>query len=154
MADTTGDRHSVAFMVGVILGALGGALGTLVLTPLSGEQTREQLRLRTAGLRPGAGLPSHLDEGTYAAGADGGGVMASLRERVQDLAGDGGPVDSLRSKVQSLAGGASDAGGDEPVDGAVTLTPAANVSAHRGMERLEEAEARAEATAPPPGSGA
>lgn len=60
------ERHNVAFMVGIILGALGGAVATLWLTPLSGTQTREQLAARLAGLTPGGPLPTHLDQGTYA----------------------------------------------------------------------------------------
>ena len=54
MAD---ERHNVAFMVGVILGALAGAVATLLLTPLSGLQTRSQLNAsaqRLARQLPGA----------------------------------------------------------------------------------------------------
>src|SRR3954447_18481585 len=46
-----GDRHNVAFMVGVILGALAAALAVLFLTPVPGRDTREQLAARLAGLR-------------------------------------------------------------------------------------------------------
>ena len=143
------ERHNVAFMVGVILGGLGGALATLFLTPLSGEQTREQLRARLAGLQPGGRLPDHLDRGTYASADEGetGAGKSSLRERVRELAGG-------REKVAELVPG-RDERDEAPVDGAVTYTPAANETARRGMERLDEAEARAEATtAPPPGGQA
>jgi gas vesicle protein len=40
------ERHTVAFMVGIIVGALAGAIATLLLTPLSGTQTRDQLMAR------------------------------------------------------------------------------------------------------------
>jgi len=43
------ERHTVAFMVGIILGALAGAIATLLLTPLSGTQTRDQLTARLHG---------------------------------------------------------------------------------------------------------
>ena len=43
------ERHTVAFMVGIILGALVGAIATLLLTPLSGTQTRDQLTARLHG---------------------------------------------------------------------------------------------------------
>lgn len=47
----TSERHTVAFMVGIILGALAGAITTLLLTPLSGTQTRDQLTARLHGDR-------------------------------------------------------------------------------------------------------
>src|SRR5919199_654776 len=77
------ERHNVAFMVGIILGGLGGALATLFLTPLSGARTREQLRARLARLQPGTGIPDHLDSGTYATTRDGGAAAA-------DASGTGG----------------------------------------------------------------
>lgn len=46
-------RHNVAFMVGVIVGALIAAVVVLLQTPLSGKETREQLALRLNGLRTG-----------------------------------------------------------------------------------------------------
>lgn len=58
MAD---ERHNAAFMVGVILGALAGAVATLLLTPLSGDQTRAQLNAsarRAAAQLPGGAQPT------------------------------------------------------------------------------------------------
>lgn len=43
-------RHDMAFMAGVVVGAIGGALVTLALTPFSGQQAREKLRERTGDL--------------------------------------------------------------------------------------------------------
>jgi hypothetical protein len=160
------ERHNVAFMVGIILGGLGGALATLFLTPLSGARTREQLRARLAALQPGPGIPDHLDSGTYATTGDGGaaagaagaggtagGVLNTLRERVQGVAAPDGPLATVREKMQGLTGGDRTERAEVPVGGAATFSPV-NERAHRGMERLEEAEERAEATAPPPGRGA
>jgi gas vesicle protein len=45
------ERNNVAFMVGVILGALAASLAVLFRTPLSGRETREQLAARVAELR-------------------------------------------------------------------------------------------------------
>ena len=161
------ERHNVAFMVGIILGGLGGALATLFLTPLSGARTREQLRARLAEIQVGSRIPDHLDSGTYAetdaggagtAGPSGlgtaaGGMMNSLRERVQGVAAPDGPLAAVREKVQGLTGGDRGDRVGVPVGGAATFGPV-NERAHQGMERLEEAEERAEATAPPPGRGA
>ena len=44
-------RHDVAFMVGMLLGACAAACATLFFTPLSGRETRAQLRERYAELR-------------------------------------------------------------------------------------------------------
>ncbi len=44
-------RHNVAFMVGVLFGACAAACATLLFTPLSGRETRAQLRERYAELR-------------------------------------------------------------------------------------------------------
>jgi gas vesicle protein len=46
-------RHNVAFMFGIILGALIAATVVLFQTPLSGKETREQLALRLDELRSG-----------------------------------------------------------------------------------------------------
>ncbi len=46
-------RHNVAFMFGIILGALIAATAVLFQTPLSGKETREQLALRLDDLRSG-----------------------------------------------------------------------------------------------------
>jgi hypothetical protein len=43
-------RHDFAFMAGVIIGAVSGALATLALTPMSGQETREKLRERAIAL--------------------------------------------------------------------------------------------------------
>ena len=46
-------RHNVAFMLGIIVGALIAAAIVLLQTPLSGKETREQLALRIGDLRSG-----------------------------------------------------------------------------------------------------
>jgi hypothetical protein len=39
-------RHDFAFIAGVIIGAVAGAVTTLALTPMSGNETREMIRSR------------------------------------------------------------------------------------------------------------
>ena len=39
-------RHDFAFIAGVIVGAVAGAVATLALTPMSGDETREMIRSR------------------------------------------------------------------------------------------------------------
>lgn len=48
-------RHNVAFMVGIIIGACAAACAALLSTPLSGRETRTQVRARYAALRGGDG---------------------------------------------------------------------------------------------------
>ena len=101
-------------MTGIILGAVGGGIGTLLLTPLAGRQTRDQLGERvgafTAAAR-GEPVPDHLDGGTYARlGAvtrQAGGRATTLRDRVQErvqgVVSEAGPaVAALRDRVQEL----------------------------------------------------
>lgn len=45
-------RHDLAFMAGVIVGAISGALTALALTPMSGAETREKLRETSSNLGP------------------------------------------------------------------------------------------------------
>lgn len=45
-------RHDLAFMAGVIIGAISGAIAALALTPMSGAETREKLRETSSNLGP------------------------------------------------------------------------------------------------------
>lgn len=45
-------RHDLAFMAGVIIGAISGAIAALALTPMSGAETREKLRETSGNLGP------------------------------------------------------------------------------------------------------
>lgn len=60
------ERHNGAFAVGLLLGAIGGSLAALWFAPVAGSETRQQLVNRLSGFVPGAGLPDHLDQGSYA----------------------------------------------------------------------------------------
>jgi gas vesicle protein len=43
-------RHDFAFMAGVVIGAVAGALATLALAPRAGTETRDRLRSRMEGM--------------------------------------------------------------------------------------------------------
>jgi gas vesicle protein len=72
-------RHDFAFMAGVIVGAIAGALATLALTPMSGAETREKLRDSTGNLSP-------VKEKMSGVASSAGSFMASSKEKVADLA--------------------------------------------------------------------
>lgn len=89
-------RHDFAFMAGVVIGAVAGALATLAFAPRAGAETRErwrarmdemhveQLKSRAAELREvAASKTEQLREKASAAGA--GGVVESTRARVTEL---------------------------------------------------------------------
>ena len=43
-------RHDFAFIAGVIIGAIAGAITTLALTPMSGNETREMIRSKVGDM--------------------------------------------------------------------------------------------------------
>lgn len=43
-------RHDFAFIAGVIIGAIAGAVTTLALTPMSGNETREMIRSKVGDM--------------------------------------------------------------------------------------------------------
>lgn len=135
------EQHNTAFMVGILLGAFGGAIGTLLLTPLSGEQTREQLGERLAGQGAGGSgdrIPEHLDGGSYATPESGyvrpvsvsqalSKQLGALRGRVQQVAASPSVV-AVRARVDELTGRRRDvlAPGES-----ITFTPVASASVQR-----------------------
>lgn len=87
-------RHDFAFIAGVIIGAISGALVTLALTPMSGADTREKLRGRAGELGPirdralEVAAPVKEKAGSIASTATEKGktLAASGREKAADLA--------------------------------------------------------------------
>lgn len=90
MAMTRSDenRHDFAFIAGVVIGAISGALVTLALTPMSGADTREKLRSRAEELGP-------MRERAMEA-------AAPMRERAMGAAG---PVKEKAGTLASTAAG-------------------------------------------------
>jgi gas vesicle protein len=71
-------RHDFAFLAGVIVGAIAGALATLALTPMSGAETRERLRDTTSNLGP-------VKEKMSDVATTAGNLMATGKEKATDL---------------------------------------------------------------------
>jgi len=137
-------RHDFAFMTGVVIGAVAGALATLALAPRTGTETRdrwrtrmqemlvEDLRARASGLREVAAARSEqLREAASSASASD--VVRSTRSRVTDM------VD--RSPLPVTLG--DDAANDES-DAAETLMDAADdaqdTAASVASDAAEEAD--------------
>jgi gas vesicle protein len=72
-------RHDFAFIAGVIVGAIAGALATLAVTPMSGPETRAKLRERTGDLAPVKERASTVAESAQQ-------FVAAGRERATELA--------------------------------------------------------------------
>lgn len=86
-------RHDFAFMAGVVIGAVAGALATLALAPRAGSDTRERLRSRMQEL-PVDDLrsrASHLRE-----------TAATQSEKIREAASSSEVVQSTRSRVTDL----------------------------------------------------
>lgn len=87
-------RHDLAFMAGVIIGAISGALAALALTPMSGAETREKLMESTGNLGPvkekvastaSQAMATGKEKAAEAASAAGQAVAAG-KEKAADLA--------------------------------------------------------------------
>lgn len=86
-------RHDFAFMAGVVIGAVAGALATLALAPRAGSDTRDRLRSRIPET-PGDELrsrASHLRE-----------AALERSEKLREAATSSEVVQSTRSKVTDL----------------------------------------------------
>ncbi len=109
-------RHDFAFMAGVVIGAIAGALGALALAPRAGVETRENwrarvdelpvedFRARAYGLRDLA--TTQADQIRQAAAS--GDVIEATRVRVVDIVN--------RSPIPVTIGDASDASFEETVE--------------------------------------
>jgi gas vesicle protein len=113
-------RHDFAFIAGVIVGAVSGALVTLALTPMSGTETREKLKERVGDLEPvkerAAGVATSAQH-----------LMETSRERAADLVAKsplpfGGPHGEAVDTVSDTSLGTGQGGGAhtmEPAEGSV-----------------------------------
>lgn len=89
-------RHDFAFMAGVVIGAITGALATLALAPRTGTETRDRwrtqmqsipmddLRSRAASLRDAAAVQSEQLRGA-ASNVSAADVVQTTRARVTDM---------------------------------------------------------------------
>lgn len=101
-------RHDFAFIAGVIIGAIAGAMTTLALTPMSGNETREMIRSKVGD----------MDEIKNRANT----VKDKATERASSVAESAKPmVDKAKAKATDLAEKSPlPVGGDDKADGTVT----------------------------------
>ena len=128
-------RHDFAFMAGVVIGAVAGALATLALAPRAGSDTRERLRSRMQempvdDLRSRA---SHLRE-----------AAAERSEKLREAATSSDVVQSTRSRMTDLVDRSplpvtlGDDTGDAVDDAAETFTEQAERAAEAAADAASE----------------
>lgn len=106
-------RHDLAFVAGVMVGAVCGALATLALTPFSGAEAREKLRERTGDL-------ATVKERAAAVASTAREKVEPVRERALDLAARTPlPVGHLSSEETETPAEPVMRAGASSVDGAV-----------------------------------
>lgn len=85
-------RHDFAFIAGVVIGAIAGALVTLALAPMSGDQTREAIRTKVNEL-PLEDLKHKADD-----------IKEKAAERASEVAHQAQPVmDKVKTQVSDIA---------------------------------------------------
>lgn len=101
-------RHDFAFIAGVVIGAVAGAVATLALTPMSGNETREMIRARVG----------ELDDLKERAS----GVKEMATERASSVVQQAQPmVDKVKTQVTDMAAKSPlPVGEDETGDDSVT----------------------------------
>lgn len=110
-------RHDFAFMAGVIIGAIAGAIATLALTPMSGNETREMIRSRVGEMDDIKERANTLKE--------------KATERASSVAQSAQPmVDKVKAQATDMAARTPLAGDESSPDGSTgatvtELTPAA-----------------------------
>lgn len=128
------NRHDFAFLAGVVVGAISGALATMALTPMSGQETREKLRARAGDLGPVKERASSVASSAREA-------VATGREKAADLAAKSPlPIGHARA-------GETGEGHDTIVSSA-TLPPVSGASAGSSTHPEEPAEGRTDVGAP------
>jgi gas vesicle protein len=105
-------RHDFAFIAGVIIGAIAGAIATLALTPMSGNETREMIRSRVNDMDVDdiKGKATHVKE------------MAA--ERASNVAHQAQPMmDKVKTQVNEMAAKSPlPVGGDAHAEESETVT--------------------------------
>lgn len=83
-------RHDFAFIAGVVIGAIAGAVATLALTPMSGNETREMIKSRVG----------EMDDIKARAAS----VKEKATERASEVAHSAQPmVDKVKTQVTDIA---------------------------------------------------
>jgi len=111
-------RHDFAFIAGVIIGAVAGAIATLALTPMSGNETREMIKARVNEMD----VDEIKEKATH--------VKEMAAERASTVAHQAQPMmDKVKTQVNEMAAKSplpigDDEHGDEP-ETATELNPQA-----------------------------
>lgn len=85
-------RHDFAFIAGVIIGAVAGAVATLALTPMSGNETREMIRSRVNNME----MDDLKEKATH--------VKEMAAERASTVAHQAQPMmDKVKTQVTDMA---------------------------------------------------
>lgn len=129
-------RHDLAFIAGVVVGAISGALATLALTPMSGSETREKIRTRAAetDLTP-------MKERASSVASSAQQMVATGRDKVVDLAAKSPlPVGSRHSESSADGSSPHDAHAEEPAEGRRDTSASSRDSAGRTPHTTDPAE--------------
>lgn len=115
-------RHDFAFIAGVIIGAIAGAVTTLALTPMSGNETRDMIRSKVDVDDIKERATSVKEKAAEKAAT----VKDMAAERASSVAGSAQPMmDKARAKATDLAEKSPlPVGNEDKADGTVTeMTP-------------------------------
>jgi len=130
MALTRSDenRHDFAFIAGVVIGAISGALVTLALTPMSGADTREKLRSRAEELGP---MRERAMEAAGPVKEKAGSMVSTAAEKAQTLAASGKERAVGLAAKAPIGRGGHDAN-EMDVDAANSMLAGNDANAHPG----------------------
>ena len=120
-------RHDFAFIAGVVIGAISGALVTLALTPMSGADTREKLRSKAGDLGP---MRERAMEAAAPVKEKAGSIAATAAEKAQSLAASGKEHAAGLAAKSPLSRGGDDAIGMDADEANALL--ASDPAAHPG----------------------
>lgn len=124
-------RHDFAFIAGVIIGAIAGAIVTLALAPMSGNQTREAIRTRVNEL-PIDDFKHKADDLKHKAQDKAQDVKGKAADRASEVAHQAQPMmDKVKTQVGDIAAKTPLKSGNEAediVDEVAELIPPAPTS--------------------------
>jgi gas vesicle protein len=100
-------RHDFAFIAGVIIGAITGAITTLALTPMSGNETREMIRSKVGDMDEIKGRATSVKD--------------KATERASSVAESAKPMmDKAKAKTTEMVEKSPLPVGEDKADGTVT----------------------------------
>ena len=141
-------RHDFAFIAGVIVGAISGALVTLALTPMSGTETRERVMERGGDLEP-------MKEKAAGLASSGKHFVETGREKATEIVaksplpfGEHAATDT-EAETASSASAVTSSFTTASVSGGITHTPATGATATTEGNGVTSTETRTDGPARP-----